>query len=645
MEIAPRILICDDEPLMTESLKRILGEDRYRIQTTNTASHALTLIHAESPDLVILDIIMPGMNGFEVLDAVDRDQCHPDFIIITGHSTVDSAIKAIRKGASEYLKKPFEPDELIVRVETILKQREKEREHLSVMAEKRQLEEKLRQSQKMEAIGTLAGGIAHDFNNILSIILGNTELAMADTNRENSVHKNLEQILEASLRAREMIQQLLNFSRMEENGRHPILLNNAIENFLKLMRASLPARIVIEKEICKEKCAILADETQIDQVMMNLCTNAFHAMEKGGGVLTVRLDCIKIDRKETVEKTGLVLGSYARLVISDTGHGIEPDIIERIFDPYFTTKERGKGTGMGLSLVHGIVKGNGGAINVFSRPGRYTEFHLYFPVIDTCMTCENEKPDCQPTELPSGDEHILIVDDETMLLEMMQKMLQQLGYTVTALSDSPQALRCFLSTPSSYDLVITDLNMPNMTGLELAKAITAERPNTPILLCTGYNERISEEKIKICGIHALMMKPVGMKEMADTIRRALCPSVSERRRTPRHNVLPGVFIISKTFPYERCRLLDISPVGLAFQHDMEPTPPQTKDELAILTPDGQLFASDLCCRVISDTAINPTEPHARRSNRRRGACFEGLSASQREQIERFIDLHTKKTIH
>jgi CheY-like chemotaxis protein len=247
MDDRPRILICDDEPMMVESIKALLSGGDYRLQSTNTPRHALTLIHAESPDLVILDVMMPEMTGFEVLDAVDRERCNAAFIIVTGEASVDSAIKAIRKGADDYLRKPFEPEELIIRVENVLKQRQMQIDHTSVKAENRQLENQLRQSQKMEAIGTLAGGIAHDFNNVLSIILGNTELALADIPHEHVIHHNLERILSASLRAREMIQQLLSFSRKEESGCKPIRLNSVIAESLKLMRASMPTNISIER--------------------------------------------------------------------------------------------------------------------------------------------------------------------------------------------------------------------------------------------------------------------------------------------------------------------------------------------------------------------------------------------------------------
>ena len=468
MENRPRILICDDEPLMTASIKAVLDNGNYQVQITNSSRHALTLIHAESPDLVILDVMMPEMTGFELLDAVDRECCDAAFIIVTGEASVDSAIKAIRKGASDYLRKPFEPDELIIRVENVLRQRQMKKDNVCVLAEKRQLENQLRQSQKMEAIGTLAGGIAHDFNNVLSIILGNAELALADMSSKHPAHLNLERILTASLRAREMIQQLLSFSRKEESGRKPLRLNSVITESLKLMRASLPTNISIERDICTTECITIADATQIHQIMLNLCTNAAHAMEPDGGVLTIRLDPVTLDSAAAAD-TDLAPGRYARLVVADTGHGIEKDIINRIFDPYFTTKETGKGTGMGLSVVHGIIKGYGGAIRAFSGPGRFTEFHLYLPRVDAIIDAEPAIFNQQ--HLTGGHEHILIVDDEEMLVDMMRQVLEQLGYTVSAYTDSAEALKAFLELPPAlrpadhgYDHARDDGHRPGQGG-------------------------------------------------------------------------------------------------------------------------------------------------------------------------------------
>lgn len=642
MENHPRVLICDDEPLMTQSIKAILDGGNYQVQCTNNSRHALTLIHADAPDLVILDVMMPGMTGFEVLDAVDRDRCDAAFIIVTGEASLDSAIKALRKGASDYLRKPFEPDELLIRVENVLEQRRIKRDHMCVEAEKRQLETQLRQSQKMEAIGTLAGGIAHDFNNVLSIILGNTELALADVHDDHPAHQNLQRILTASLRAREMIQQLLSFSRKEESGRKPICLNTVIAESLKLMRASLPTNIAIQLDICDRECTTIADATQIHQIMLNLCTNAAHAMSPDGGVLTIRLEPVVVDGT-AAEIDGIAAGSYARLIVADTGHGITKDIIDRIFDPYFTTKETGKGTGMGLSVVHGIIKSNGGAIKVFSTPEKFTEFHLHLPVVETAINAEPAI--FQPQNLPGGNEHILIVDDEEMLVDMMQQVLQQLGYRVSAFTDSDAALKSLVANLGAYDLLITDMTMPGMTGTDLTQKVRSVREDLPIILCTGFNEQISEANVQSLGIQALVMKPVGMQQLAETIRSVLAPSSTERRRHPRYSAPQGSFVISRTHPYERCSLVDISQAGLAYHHEMAAAPDHPSDQLAIMTPDGEIFISGIPCRTVSDIPGGSGIPLDDERHSRRSVCFEGLSMLQMEQINRFIHAHTTQLLH
>jgi len=645
MENRPRVLICDDEPLVTESIKAVLDNGNYQVQITNSSRHALTLIHAESPDLVILDVMMPEMTGFEVLDAVDPECCDTAFIIVTGEASVDSAIKAIRKGASDYLRKPFEPDELIIRMESVLRQRQMKRDHMCVQAKNRQLENQLRQSQKMEAIGTLAGGIAHDFNNVLSIILGNAELALADMPSKDAAHLNLERILTASLRAREMIQQLLSFSRKEESGRKPLRLNSVITESLKLMRASLPTNISIKRDICSTECITIADATQIHQIMLNLCTNAAHAMESGGGVLTIRLDPVTLDTAAAAE-TDLSPGNYARLVVTDTGHGIEKDIINRIFDPYFTTKETGKGTGMGLSVVHGIIKGIGGTIRAFSGPARFTEFHLYLPRVDAIIDAEPAIFNQQ--HLPGGHEHILIVDDEEMLMDMMRQVLEQLGYTVSAYTDSADALKAFLVCPRVYDLLITDMTMPGMTGTGLAKAVKAVRSDLPIILCTGFNEQISQENSQSLGIQSLIMKPVGMQQLAETIRNVLTPASTERRKNPRFGAPADTFVISSTHPYERFSLVDISVSGLAYHHEMASVSGHSSDQLSIMTPDGEILASGIRCHSVSDISADscvPGEPLSKAGQARRGVRFEGLTMLQTELIDQFIRNHATERLH
>ena len=638
MESRPRILICDDDPLMTESIRAVLGTGNYQIQTTTNPRQALTTIHAESPDLVILDVRMPQMTGFELLDSVDRERCDTAFIMVTGEASVDSAIKAIRKGASDYLRKPFEPDELIIRVENVLQQRQIRQDHRCVEAEKRKLQHQLRQSQKMEAIGTLAGGIAHDFNNVLSIILGNTELALADMPGSQPARRNLQQILTASLRAREMIQQLLSFSREEESGSKPLCLNRVIDDSLKLMRASLPTNITIERDLCDGECTTIADATQIHQVMLNLCTNAAHAMEPDGGVLTVRLESLDVGPMSGVD--GLVPGRYARMVVADTGRGIDSAIIERIFDPYFTTKETGKGTGMGLSVVHGIIKASGGAIRAFSRPGRFTEFHIYLPLVDT--TAGEEPALFDQPQLPGGHEHVMLIDDEEMLVDIMRQVLEQLGYAVSTHTDSQAALADFRSRPMAFDLLITDMTMPGMTGTGLAQAAREVRADIPIILCTGYNEQVNRENAQTLGIQALVMKPVGMQELAETIRSVLLPSSSERRRMPRYCVPTGTFVISRCHPYERCSLLDIGIGGLAFSHEMNDPAETAADQLSLMTPDGEIFLSGIHCQTVSDippaSGLCLSEPDLSR----RSVRFEGLTALQLELLNQFIHAHAAK---
>ncbi len=638
MENRSRILICDDEPLMVESIKAVLGPAKYQIQTTSNPHHALDLIHAESPDLVILDVMMPGMTGFEIIDAVDRSLCDPAYIIITGEASVESAIKAIRKGASDYLRKPFEPDELIVRVEKVLKQRQITHDNACIEEEKQKLQGLLRQSQKMEAIGTLAGGIAHDFNNILSIILGNTELALAHKANDQTIRQNLDQILTASLRAREMIQQLLSFSRNEESYRKPMNLNRILQDSLKLIRSSLPTNIAIDRDISDTACTIIADATQIHQVMLNLCTNAAHAMEPEGGLLTVRLESVAVDGSVHGNINDLSPGNYAHLSVADTGQGIEQHIIDRIFDPYFTTKETGKGTGMGLSVVHGIIQGSGGTIRATSQPGKFTEFHIYLPLVDT--DTESEPALLPQQHMAGGKEHIMLIDDEAMLVDIMRQVLEQLGYTVSAFSDSGEALKAFLKSPRTYDLLITDMTMPIMTGTGLAKAVRRVRQDLPIILCTGYNEQLCDENIEALGIKALMMKPLGMQQLAETIRSALEPATTERRQYPRFIAPAGTYVISNAHPYERCSLVDISVGGLAYSHEIEHATPPTRDQISIMTPDGDIFIADIHCRVVSDIPAGNDLPLPHPGQARRGICFEHLSLTQKKRINQFIRKYT-----
>jgi PAS domain S-box-containing protein len=371
------------------------------------------------------------------------------------------------------------------------------------ITETRRLEEQLQRSQKMEAIGTLAGGIAHDFNNILSAVLGYTEISMQEAQPGSMLQKNLREVFKAGDRAKELVQQILTFSRQTEHELKPIQVKVIIKEALKLLRASLPATIKIHQEI-KSDALVMGDATQIHQVLMNLCTNASHAMQDEGGTLEIRLENIALDSGFTARHPGLKPGNYLNLTVSDTGHGIIPDALERIFDPFFTTKEKGEGTGMGLAVVHGIVTSYDGAIYADSEPGKGSTFKVFLPVIEN--RTEPEKRFEKTILL--GTERILFIDDEQPLVTIGKQLIESLGYTVTTRTSSTEALEFFKAQPGNFDLVITDLTMPNLTGDQLAKQLIAVRSDIP-------------NSAREIGIRALVMKPILMHQIAETIRQVL----------------------------------------------------------------------------------------------------------------------------
>jgi PAS domain S-box-containing protein len=378
------------------------------------------------------------------------------------------------------------------------------------------LEKQLRQAQKMEAVGTLAGGIAHDFNNILSAVIGFAEMAIDETPPDSSLRHSMQQVLKAGLRAKNLVKQILAFSRQSEQELHPLQLRKVVQEAGELLRASLPTTIEIRREI-RSNAFVLADPTQMHQVLMNLCTNAAHAMRTHGGTLTIGLEDLEAPPPAVDAQMELLPGAYLRLTVRDTGVGIPGALLERIFDPFFTTKGVGEGTGMGLSVAHGIVKAHGGTIGVTSQEGRGTTFTVLLPAISP----SDEGALSRPTALPGGSERILVVDDEAMLAQMTAQLLERLGYRVTAETSSPRALERFRRSPGEFDLVITDMTMPGVTGKELALEILALRPQLPVILCTGFSEVIDEPSARAIGIRAFTMKPIVMRELAETVRRVL----------------------------------------------------------------------------------------------------------------------------
>jgi PAS domain S-box-containing protein len=377
-------------------------------------------------------------------------------------------------------------------------------------------ETRLRQAQKMEAIGTLAGGIAHDFNNILSAILGYSELALEDANQGRANPAFIGQVLRAGQRARDLVQQILTFSRQTETEAKPIQIQPIIKEALKLLRPSLPSTIDIQVEV-RSQAIVRADPIQIHQVIMNLCTNASHAMRKEGGRLRVALSEEELAIDGTDPLAGLGPGRYLKMEVSDTGHGIDPAVIDRIFDPYFTTKEKGEGTGMGLAVVQGIVRGCGGSVTATSHLGKGSVFTIYLPIIQQPGTVQAVTQEF----VPLGRERILFVDDEAPLAELAKEILARLGYRVTIHTDSTEALSIFEQQPRAFDLVMTDMTMPRMTGDALAEKLRAIRADIPIVICTGYSQKVTPEMMARLGIDALIMKPLMRNKLGLTVRQVL----------------------------------------------------------------------------------------------------------------------------
>lgn len=382
--------------------------------------------------------------------------------------------------------------------------------------EKRSLEESLLQSQKMESVGSLAGGIAHDFNNILGAILGFSDIAMAKLGEENPVKEELEGVVSAGLRAKELVNHILLFSRKSPRKLAPVRVRLILRDAYSLLRASIPATIDIKQEIGAEDGYVLADSTSLHQVIMNLCANAAQAMEERGGTLTIGLDRSVLGEEDLAGKPGLAPGPYFSISVGDTGTGMAPDTLSRIFDPYFTTKAPEKGTGLGLSVVDGIVKSHGGAISVKSELGKGSTFTVLLPEVEAAP---GDAPSASET-LPRGSERVLLVDDEESLVRVVSLRLEMLGYRVTSFVHSLEALEAFRARSADFDLLFTDKTMPGMSGYELARAVRAIRPDLPVIVSTGYGSPQGKDGKKV-EVDALLLKPIGYVDLANAVRRAI----------------------------------------------------------------------------------------------------------------------------
>jgi len=388
---------------------------------------------------------------------------------------------------------------------------------VSDITERKKMEERLRQAQKMESIGNLAGGIAHDFNNLLFPIIGRSEMLLEDLPENSPEYENANEIFNAGKRAGDLVTQILAFSRQSEHKKTPVSVQNVLEEVLKLSRSTIPANIEVQQNIQQDCGIVMADPTQIHQITMNLITNASYAVYDKNGVIDIELKELTLKDNELPDSV-LQPGQYVRLSVSDDGLGMSQNVMNNIFDPYFTTKEKGKGTGLGLAVVYGIVKEHGGEIKVYSEVGKGTTFNIYLPLMKNASEVATRE---NVTRTETGTESILFVDDEVSVAKLVGQMLSRLGYQVTIETDSENALNTFRSNPDFFDIVISDMTMPNITGDQLAKEILLIKPDTPIIICTGFSERINKEQSEALGVKGFLMKPAIKSNMAQMVRKVL----------------------------------------------------------------------------------------------------------------------------
>ncbi len=509
-----RILIMEDDAGQARLAQRTLQRAGYAVEVASNGDTGLALYETGSYDMLLVDYQMPRTGGLEVLRTLTLRGALPPTIMVTGHGDEAMAVEAMKLGAGDYVVKDIDGLYLTLLPTVVARVLQQQR----LLAENRRLEEHLRHSQKIEAIGILAGGIAHDFNNILAAILGFTELAAYDVPPASAAGRCLREVLTAGKRAKELVQQILAFSRKTMTERKPVRLHALLQEALVFLRASLPSTIQIDTHMADETGAVLADATQMHQVLMNLYANAAYAMRHTGGVLEVRLEAVDMDAAVAAVHPDLKPGSYIWLTVRDTGHGMTPEVLEHIFEPYFTTKPQGEGNGMGLAVVHGIVTSHGGMMTVTSAPGQGTTFEVYLPRLAEATP---DQPASAADPLPGGTERILFVDDEAAIASLGQEVLTRLGYQVVVCLRSTEALETFRTASPPFDLVITDQTMPYLTGDALARALRDLRPDLPIILCTDFSHTMSAARARSAGIDAVLMKPWQGWELALTIRGVL----------------------------------------------------------------------------------------------------------------------------
>ena len=514
-------------PQLVEQLRRARQNERQLKLIVDNMPARLSYIDNRERFVFVSDSYKKfhGLETEEIVDRPVKDIIGPENYgrqgahlkqAISGERVLFETVYETRDGEKKWLDISYVPDfDEQGNVRGIFSMSLDRTEKKRMEQEKRSLEVRLLQAQKMEAIGTLAGGIAHDFNNILSGIFGYTQLAEIHLKSPEKAKEYIHKIFEGAERAGLLIQQILTFSRHTEYNRKQLNIAVTLKEALKMLRSTIPSTIEIQENISTQ-ARVLADPTQIHQVILNLCTNAYHAMADQGGVLTVGLCETDIGEGFCLDRPDLKPGRHVRLEVSDTGPGIEPKMQQRIFDPYFTTKELGKGTGLGLAVVDGIIKKHRGIIRLESEPGKGARFLIYLPAIEADHDAETDH--YVQADFSAGNERIMLVDDEADIRETLVNLFEHKGYRVSAYENGQLALDEFKRSPHRYDLVITDMTMPIMTGDLLARKLLQIRPDIPIVLCTGYHERFTEDAAREAGIRAYVEKPVSGMELAGIIR-------------------------------------------------------------------------------------------------------------------------------
>ncbi len=540
------IMIVDDDQEQIEILTQILDQFGFNFQIAQSGPEVFEHLERTLPEIILLDVIMPEMDGFEVCRRLKSEKHTKDIpvIFMTDLTETVNKVTGLELGAADYLTKPFQKEEVLTRIKNQFVMRQLQQQLVNTrqtlddkvtqrtmeivksneelkkeLDEHKRMEKILKQAQKMEAISTLSTGIAHDFNNILSIIIGYSEMAgMEDDAQDSMIGSCLENINSAAFRARELVQNLLTFCRQTEQEKTHIKISPILKYVLNTIKTNIPSNIFVEKEIEEEAGLVLADPTQIHQLIFNLCQNASQAMVDTGGTLSVRLDEIFLNPDQASGYPNLVSGNFISIFIQDTGYGMNNEVMERIFDPYFTTKEPGEGTGLGMAVAHGIAVSHGGTIEVKSTPGAGSSFQILLP----CRQTKKGRPDLKGDKaLPEGHGTVMYVDDEESLVEFGTIVLDRVGYKVEGFIDSSDALEAFKEAPDYFDLVISDHIMPAMQGMELAKKLLEIRKDIPILLCTGTKSDEMVEQAKALGILEVIQKPIPMKTLIKTIKNIL----------------------------------------------------------------------------------------------------------------------------